>query len=92
MVLFGCVDVSTLATGTVYKILEVLGFMHCGLVQGSSFIPSALNSADVRPIQDSCIHWSQSSQAMLPVFHALTQSKKISNDQELIQSDPISCP
>ena len=22
----------------------------------------------------------------------LTQSKKISNDQELIQSDPISCP
>ena len=25
-------------------------------------------------------------------FHFSNQSKKISNDQELIQSDPISCP
>ena len=28
----------------------------------------------------------------LPLYPSEVQSKKISNDQELIQSDPISCP
>ena len=29
---------------------------------------------------------------LLSIKHAILPSKKISNDQELIQSDPISCP
>ena len=52
-------------------------------------ICSGLDPSEVKiGLHDSMV---DSEKGALPTVQ-LTQSKKISNDQELIQSDPISCP
>ena len=53
--------------------LELCGLRHDRQDQLSVLLPKALNSAVVSPMQDLCIHWSQSSHAIHLSLHALEQ-------------------